>query len=921
MTPPSVSEFPRTQNAPLIPIFIAVIVGIFTDAVLSPGRGGWLVVIAFASLMYLASKATSFILVRRVPETRYYFDNCAFLFKWSFVNKALYLLLFGGVWLWLIVCAIAGIRHDAYYNCFPEREIGLHIPEKGVASIVELRVLKTATLRTAKEHNTIYGDDDSTSFQAEILRAQNGGVWEEYSGRVLATVSGDARFLRIGDVIRAPGRLGRPRRPDNPGDFDRRFYYRAQRVLTTFYIESPDCIDRLKGEPLPLKYRLLRRFERIRLSAVGVLRESLSERNASVAVGMTFGFRNDVDESTNESFRRTGTIHLLAISGLHVALVIGAFVFLLRRLGAPVAVVSVLTIALVLFYLALTDARTPIIRASFLTIVYSVGVLIHRRGVALNTLVAAAILLLFWNPCELFQMGAQLSFLATGTFLWIDANSLYDKSLSNDERWRAIKERRLLKLSRRQAEPESPSDTELSFWQRVVSLHLRPLAYRLGKWLWGKSRALIKVGVIIWLVGTPLILRQTNLFTPIAIIANPLIWLPATCSLLSAFLLAFVGVAADCAPGCFGWLVPGLGWICNLFYDVFLKILDAMASPSWGAIHVPTPNVWTLWLFYLPLVLWTLFPTRRPSRAVLVAFVMLLASAVIVERLYSDVQIARSQKLRIDVFSVGHGLAVLGVFPDGRVFLYDCGSMTNSDRAAEIVAKNLWNYGKTQIDLAIISHADFDHYGGFERLAQLVTIKDVCVSPVMFKKDNRKLQALRDALDRNGARIVQVVGRSRLSHLGFNELEVLHPTPNDGETFLEESNANSLVVSLDFLGRRFLFPGDLDTDEALFLDSPNEKYDLALAPHHGGKTVNFRDFYDWSDPDWVVISGGGFLRSPASEQTLWDEGRIVVHSADEGATQIVVERDANSRESKTGVMTIGCFRTNKSSVASSAASL
>ena len=162
--------------------------------------------------------------------------------------------------------------------------------------------------------------------------------------------------------------------------------------------------------------------------------ERLSPRNAAVARGMTLGFRNDVEEQTNDSFRKTGTIHLLAISGLHIALVVGVFVFFLRRMGAPVVLVSIATIALTLFYLCLTDMRAPVIRASILIITLCVGMLIGRRGTTLNTLAFAAIVIMAVNPCELFQLGAQLSFLATGAFLWAGSMSVREKADSNSFR-------------------------------------------------------------------------------------------------------------------------------------------------------------------------------------------------------------------------------------------------------------------------------------------------------------------------------------------------------------------------------------------------------------------------------------------------------------------------------------------------------
>ncbi|MBR4834813.1 MAG: MBL fold metallo-hydrolase, partial [Thermoguttaceae bacterium] len=273
-------------------------------------------------------------------------------------------------------------------------------------------------------------------------------------------------------------------------------------------------------------------------------------------------------------------------------------------------------------------------------------------------------------------------------------------------------------------------------------------------------------------------------------------------------------------------------------------------------------------------------------------------------------RIAARDATRIEICSVGHGAAILALFPDGRTALFDCGSLSSAERAAEPVARALWNAGRTRIDLAVASHADFDHYGGLRTLAETVKIGRVCVSPATFEKRDPELAALRDALERRKIPVETVVGGETFERFGFPELAALHPTLENGPLG-DESNANSLVVALERRGRRILFPGDLDAPNALFLRTAPTRFDLILAPHHGGKSENYRDLLDWADPTWIVVSGGSFQRNRATEDALRAEGRRVLHTLDDGRVLIEIERDPGKPENGVGKMRISTFRSEK----------
>ncbi|MBR2005325.1 MAG: ComEC/Rec2 family competence protein, partial [Thermoguttaceae bacterium] len=856
------------------------------------------------------------------------------------------------VWAAVAIAALAGWRHDAHFNVFAEREIAFFVPaDGGTPATLELKLTNTPQLyKRSEAASPMFGGGESTVFEGRVRRAKNGGVWEEFDGRVSVSVDGDATFLRVGDSIRVSGKLTRPAKVGNPGEIDRRYILRSRRILTRLAVGSPDDVEILtENEPFSAALWGAQALESVRLRAARTLNEHLSPRNAAVASGMTFGFRNDIDDETNEAFRATGTIHLLSISGLHVSLVAAAFCLLLRLAGVSARLISVATFAFVLFYLGLTDMRTPVLRATLLIAILCGGVVLRRRVVSLNALTTAAIALLFWNPCELFQLGAQLSFLATGVFLWSTRGNIRDKGAAASARLAAIRERRRAlgtsakaesggmeeereergekreKGERKEreetlngascgkrangeegnenAERESDADFAGAERKKRRIRTLRATARRVGRSICGKFWALTKVGAAIWAVGTPLILSATNMLTPVAILANPVVWAPATLALWAALALAAFGTlrsfgvdlaaATGCgfgldALGSFG--VAALAGATDRIFDAFLGTLDALRAAPFGTFRTPGPPTWALWAFYLPLIFWTLFPKFRPTRRTAARALALWLAALLVADVVAERRIAARDATRVEIFSIGHGISILAFFPDGRTALFDCGSVSNSERAAEIAARALWDAGRTRIDLAVASHADYDHYGGLRTLAETVEIGRVCVSPAMFNKRDAELDALRDALERKNIPIETVVGGETFARFGFPELAALHPTLENGPLG-DESNENSLVVALERNGRRILLPGDLDAPGALFLRTPPTRFDLILAPHHGGKSENYRDLLDWADPTWVVVSGGSFQRNRATEDALRAEGRGVLHTLDDGCVTVEIDRD------------------------------
>lgn len=927
-------------KAPLVPFFIAATLGILCDSLFSPGPLFWTVVLGSAFVFLLISlflfalerideRSNSLEFLNRALVGSERFHHRAFLWIGKFFIYCNNKLAYGFFFAYFVFFVAYGMRHEYYLNFFPENEIGLYLDREGAIASCRLKIKNTPMVyRSDTQDRPLFGVGKTTRFVAEIIRATNKGRWEDYSGLVTVTVDDDASYLRIGDCIEATGRLSLFSHAKNPGDLDRLLYYRAQRILTSFSIKDVKSIE-LLSESKSFRDCFFRFFEDLRFRAGELLSDFLSERNAAVARGMTLGFRNDVDDETNDSFRKTGTIHLLAISGLHVTLVVGFFVFFLRRIGTSPRFVSFLTIGLVLFYLFLTDVRTPVIRASVLIIVLSLGALLGRRGNSLNSLLFAALFILAINPCELFQLGAQLSFLATGVFLWDDRLTISERaeearkfskesrfSVSTSEKRKGFL-KQLFKRNNVALESDDSDELELHDLESDIRIFQR-VDGRLWKRFFKALKSFLKnvfsvakTGLCIWMIGSPLLLRTTHLFTPMALIANPLIWLPATSSLLLAFSLLFFGLGAEFFPFGLSWFLPIIGVATNFCFDCFLGVLDFASSPSWGAFYIPAPQKWSLWLFYLPLIFWTLFPHRRPSKVAILLLGIFWLNTTLYGYVWDRYDKRQKNELCVQIFSVGHGCATCGIFSDGRTFLYDCGNLNNSQYVAQTVAKNLWRAGKTHIDLAIISHADYDHYSGLEKLADFVSIRRVAVSPVMFDKSNLRLDSLKQRLSSKGIPIEIISKRESLDYLGFPEFCIFHPSPNDlKEDFdkADESNPFSVVVGIEHEGRKILLPGDLDTSNASFLNA-RLKFDLMLAPHHGGKSSNYKDLLAWASPDSIVISGGERLRNHETEEKLRQEGFNVFHTVDDGCITIIIDR-ANNPKARSGRFSINTFLSN-----------
>jgi competence protein ComEC len=184
----------------------------------------------------------------------------------------------------------------------------------------------------------------------------------------------------------------------------------------------------------------------------------------------------------------------------------------------------------------------------------------------------------------------------------------------------------------------------------------------------------------------------------------------------------------------------------------------------------------------------------------------------------------------------------------------------------------------------VLSHADLDHYNALPELLKQFSVARVYVSPQMFREQIAPLELLRTAIEASGVQLKNLASGDSILLSPDAKLNVLHP-PWHGVA--GNDNAHSIVLTIEYAGRRILLTGDLESAgmQRLLGQLPYD-CDIALAPHHGSARSDPQDFSAWCRPEWLVISGSAADDESGSLSALYQSrGAAVLHTARHGAVQ------------------------------------
>lgn len=352
----------------------------------------------------------------------------------------------------------------------------------------------------------------------------------------------------IGDELALFGTVQPIEVPRNPGEFDMRAYLARRDVKSLFIVRYPE-----NGRILApgSGFSVLRAAAHSREWMQRILSRDIENSPDVVGLicGTALGLRHQARDDIEEPFQQTGTLHLFAVAGLHVGIVARLLWTVAMVLRLPRKTATALIIPLLFFYAAITGLHTASVRAAVMSALLLGGIFFDRKVLALNSLAAAAFLILLFDSNQLFTSGFQLSFAVVGTIVLL-ADPMFVRS-------------------GRVVAPDP-------FLPRALLSRAQRFRIKAGRKLMRGA----SVSLAAWIGSLPLIYWYFYLITPVSLVAN-LVVVP-----IAYFVLALAMLSLIAAP-----ISSGLSIIFNnanwLISHVVLGLVHFFALLPAGHLYLP----------------------------------------------------------------------------------------------------------------------------------------------------------------------------------------------------------------------------------------------------------------------------------------------------------------------------------------------
>ena len=554
----------------------------------------------------------------------------------------------------------------------------------------------------------------------------------------------------------------------------------------------------------------------------------LSEDDAVMLAAMVAGDRTYLTHSLRVGFERTGSFHMLVVSGFHLAIVAACIFWITRRLRLPRVPATFLTIAASFAYALFTGFATPVQRSLWMVTLYLLGRLVYRERNALNTIGFAALCLLVVSPRSLFDSSLQMTLLAVIVIAGVAAPLLQGTIHPYAA---AARDLRLVAMDIKLA----PKLAEFRVVMRMIAERLERagnslIAWRIFPWSVRFAIRVVELVVVSCVVELAMALPMAVYFHRITIFALPvnLFILPLLAVLMPAALLTLLLLVVWPAVA----MVPAIVVALVLHFGVGLVHL--FGSFAFGDFRIPGPLPWqsaafcgllgvSIFLAGLSLsssLPASLFSRPRWLRRAAWAALVLAAMAAVVPR---PVDRPRGAML-MEAIDVGQGDSLLVITPDGKTLLVDGGGFGGGPRQApqdfdigeEVVSPTLWARGIRHLDVVALSHAHSDHMGGLPAVLRNF-------HPDEFWVGNNPRFGAYNALLEEAAELHVRVRSFRAGDafaFGSTQVNVLAPF-RDYQPGAEPTNNDSLVLHVAYGATSVMLEGDAEAPiEQAMLPSP-----------------------------------------------------------------------------------------------------
>lgn len=676
--------------------------------------------------------------------------------------------------------------------------------------------------KTAKFYVGVY----KTKIQNEAFPVQN--------TKILVSIFDEKeRYddIKIGDIIEIKGNLRKPKEARNPSEFDYRNYLKNKDIFVILYsnakpdnknfeIISKPNIKNSKNKAKELWWFILGGLDKTRTKIILNHGKYIKSPNLEVFGGVVFG-----DDAINppddvkQFFINSGLLHLLAASGLNVALIFGIWWWIASFLNMPYRMNILTGMAIVVLYTFMTGFPPSILRAAIMLILILAGRLMFKEANNLALIFFTGFIMLLFDPKLLNDVGFELSFLVTGGLITC-IEPLCEKFKGIDKLYKK-------RLSKKPA------------IIRTALYLVSPIALA----------GMILVPLVAQIWAAPLQGYYFNTFTPYSVFANiavvPFIGIISFTGFLSSILS----------------LIPVLGnitiqisaFILNPLITVLLNVAEYFSKLPGAIIKIPSGSVFQITLYYT-LILWLVFCIKNNFKKLKanIAFVILAAVLII-----STISIPNSN-FEILVFDVGNADNFLIKTPKNKYIMIDTGKLPyrGVSSAKRIALEYLYDKNIKTLEYLIVTHFDNDHSGGTIDILDNINVKNVIIQK--NRCDTKNSCDILKYLKENNINAKTAQNAAIYTEKDF-EVKTFAPeilnTKKSGKDKLENETSTIVLIKNKDDYALFMADGGIEAFNAVKKNLPKNIRFLKVG-HHGAKNVLDKKMLEYLNPEYAIISTG-----------------------------------------------------------------
>ncbi len=634
--------------------------------------------------------------------------------------------------------------------------------------------------------------------------------------------------LDYGQRVEIEARIRPPHNYNNPGSFDYAAYLARQKIYWTATMTRGSaakvlpgrCGTRIMAAIFALRTRALHAIDRLYAG-------DPTGKTAGLMEAILLGESSKLQKIWTDDFRRTGTYHALVISGIHVTVLAGVLLFVLRVLLLPELAALTVAAAGAWLYALVSGMSAPVVRAAGGFTLYLIARFFFRRGRVMNLLAAIALVYLIWDPGQLFDASFQLSFLCVAA---IGALAVPLIDATSGPLARGLRSANDVDI-----------DPHLDPRAAQFRVELRLIAETAALWThipqrWAMAM-LALCGRIAFFVYEMIVIStvvQVGLALPMTLYFHRVSFSGLSANLVVGPLLNGV-VPIGFFAVFTGWHWPAAIAATLLHWAGNVAQWHARWEPPW---RVPDPPVWLAIAFVAALIALAILARRRIARWPALAAVLALFTLLLWQPWPPSIA---PRTLELTAIDVGQGDSLLVVFPEGRTMLIDGGGLlqfgprvrrSNLDTGEDVVSPYLWSRRIRRVDIIVATHAHEDHTGGLAALLALLT-----------------------HAAHLGVRIRELRRGDPFPYSGAT-VQVLSP-PADYDA-AKSGNNDSLALHIRFGDRSFLLTGDMERpmEARLLRDEAALGADVLKVGHHGSRTSTIAPVLDAVAPSIAMISAG-----------------------------------------------------------------